>query len=241
MLELKATVGYTKDNMLTQKLFDNKVALVISTLDDGNMRAFSDNEFETVLENQSKLSIALGTLANKTARVLTTYTNRKSFTEYYEITPESLPEHSIERPESDLVCADGLVTKTKEFVMLLPLADCLGIVIYDEEQGVLGLLHSGRQNLEEDGAYKFANYLKEQFGCKPEDLRVYFTPHAQNFEIFALDHAKLAEAAEEQLSRAGVKNENIERSDIDTVTNPDFPSNSAGDKTTRFAVAAKRL
>lgn len=230
---------YTRVKMLVQKLFDYKVQLAISTLEDGNMRAFSDAEFEAVLENQSKLSVALETTTNKTARVLTTYINRKSFSEYYEITEETLPDHTIEKPETDLIVADGLVTKSKDFALLLPLADCLGIVFYDEVQGILGLLHSGRQNLEEDGAFRFVEFLKNNYNCRPEDLQAYFTPHAQNFEICALNHAKLAEAAEEQLVRAGVKAENIERSDIDTVTNPDFPSNSAGDKTIRFAVAVK--
>ena len=225
--------------MLVQNLFNNKVAFAISTLEDGNMRAFSDAEFETVLENQSKLSVALRTTTDKTARVLTTYIDRKSFTEYYEINNETLSQHVVEKPESDLINADGLVAKSKDFALLLPLADCLGVVVYDKAQNILGLLHSGRQNLEEDGAYKFVEFLKENYACDPKNLEIYFTPHAQNFEIFALNNVRLAEAAEEQLVRAGVKAENIERSDIDTVTNPEFPSNSAGDKTTRFAVAAK--
>lgn len=225
--------------MLVQNLFDNKVQIAISTREDENMRAFSNTEFESVLENQSKLSTALKTTTNKTARVLTTYIDRKSFSEYYEITENSLPKHTIEKPESDLIVADGLATKSKDFALLLPLADCLGVVVYDKAQSILGLLHSGRQNLEEDGAYRFVEFLKNNHNCKAEDLQVYFTPHAQSFEIYALDNAKLAEAAKEQLVRAGVKSENIEQSEIDTVTNPDFPSNSAGDKTTRFAVAVK--
>lgn len=225
--------------MLVQNLFNNKVALAISTLEDGNMRAFSDAEFETVLENQSKLTVTLKTTADRTARVLTTYIDRKSFTEYFEINDDTLSQHVVEKPESDLINADGLVAKSKDFALLLPLADCLGVVVYDEAQNILGLLHSGRQNLEEDGAYKFVEFLKENYACDPKNLKIYFTPHAQNFEIFALNNAKLAEAAEEQLVRAGVKVENIERSNVDTVTNPEFPSNSAGDKTTRFAVTVK--
>jgi len=225
--------------MILQKLFDDKVTLAISTLADGNMRAFSDGEFEQVLESQGKLAIALGLTADKTARVLTTYVDRKSFTEYFEINDETLSEHAIEKSESDLLCADGLVTRAKDYALLLPLADCLGVVVYDAKQEILGLLHSGRQNLEEDGAFKFVEFLKENYDCRPENLRVYFSPHAQNFEIFALNNTRLAEAAEAQLVRAGVRAENIERSDIDTVTNPDFPSNSAGDKTTRFAVAVR--
>ena len=203
------------------------------------MRAFSEDEFNEVLENQGKICTELGASTDNTARVLTTYLERKSFTDYYEINENSITEHTITKPETELKLADGLVTKDKNFALLLPLADCLGVVFYDTKQGILGLLHSGRQNLEEDGAFKFVEFLKQDYACKPADLKVYFTAHAQNFEIYALNHAKLAEAAKEQLLRAGVKAENIQGSDIDTVSNPNFPSNSAGDKTTRFAVAVK--
>lgn len=221
------------------QLFDGKVSLAISTITDGNMRSFGEAEFDEVLQNQRKLCAELGADARNTARVLTTYDGRASFCEYYEIDSKSIADHQITKPESELVLADGLVTKSADFALLLPLADCLGVIIYDEAQGILGLLHSGRQNLEEDGAFKFAEYSKEEYGCEPENLRVYFSPHAQNFEIFALNHAKLAEAATNQLARAGVPVEIIERSDIDTVTDSEFPSNSAGDKTLRFAIAAK--
>ena len=223
--------------MIRRELFGGAVLLGISTLGDGNMRAFSDAEFGSVLANQQKLIEAIG--ANAAARVLTTYVNRVAFTEYYSVDSDSNAKHSIEKPEARLQLADGLVTKDVSLALLLPLADCLGVVVYDAEQKILGLLHSGRQNLEEDGAYKFIEYLKAKFACEPKNLRVYFSPHAQSFKIFALNNAGLSEAAEEQLLRAGIKSEQIERSSVDTVTDINYPSNSAGDKTTRFAIAVR--
>ncbi len=225
--------------MIRLKLFSDEVSLVISTLADGNMRAFSNAEFDSVLADQTKLVAELGAAPEKTARVLTTYNNRKCFTEYYAVDDDSIFEHAITAPEAELKLADGLATNNKDLALLLPLADCLGIIVYDQEHQIIGLLHSGRQNLEEDGAFKFIRFLQNRFDIDPRNVKVYFSPHAQNFEIFALNNAKLAEAAEEQLVRAGVDAKNIERSDIDTVTDSDFPSNSAGDKTTRFAVAVK--
>ena len=225
--------------MIIKNLFENKVKLAISTLADGNMRAFSDADFTSTLENQSKLSSALNADVSHTARVLTTYINRKSFTEYYEVSDQTIQNHQITKPESELMLADGLITKSKDFALLLPLADCLGVIVYDESKHILGLLHSGRQNLEEDGAFKFIEFLKDNYGCDPADLQIYFSPHALDFQIFALDNATLSEAAISQLERSGVKREQIETTDIDTVKNPDYPSNSAGDKTTRFAVAIK--
>lgn len=225
--------------MIIKNLFENKVKLAVSTLADGNMRAFGDADFTSTLANQSKLSSALNTDASHTARVLTTYINRKSFTEYYEVSDQTIQNHQITKPESELILADGLITKSEDFALLLPLADCLGVIVYDESKHILGLLHSGRQNLEEDGAFKFIKFLKDNYSCDPADLRIYFSPHALDFQIFALNNTTLSEAAISQLERAGVKREQIETTDIDTVTNPDYPSNSAGDKTMRFAVAIK--
>lgn len=57
--------------------------------------------------------------------------------------------------------SDGLITKCSNVGILLPLADCLGIVVFDEEYHVLGLLHSGRQNVEQYGPGKFIEYFVE--------------------------------------------------------------------------------
>ena len=109
-------------------------------------------------------------------------------------------------------------------------------MVYDPKTEVLGLLHSGRQNLEQEGAKKFIDELVERYCINPADLKVFFSPCAQNYEIYALENQKLPDAAKAQLKKAGVKPENIEESGIDTVTDPRFPSASAGDKTTRFAI-----
>ena len=144
--------------MIIQKLFNDQVILATSMRKDGNMRAFSETEFDEVLKNQSTIVTALGGHSDNTARVLTTYLERKSFTEYYEINNQTITEHVINKPETALKLADGLVARTRDYTLLLPLADCLGVVFFDPEQNILGLLHSGRQNLEEDGAYKFVEF-----------------------------------------------------------------------------------
>lgn len=222
------------------RICDGKVLFVESLRVDGNMRSFSEDEDKKVISNQKKAAKECETTGDKTARVLTTY-DRGTYLEYFEVNEDNLADFCILKPESELKAADGLVTKSKDIALLLPLADCLGVVLYDVRQEILALVHSGRQNLEEDGTYKFVNFLKDKMSCRPEDLKVYLSPHAQNFEIYKLDNAKLAEAAREQLMRAGVLEENIEASDVDTVTNEEYPSNSAGDKIERFAICVKMI
>ena len=207
---------------------------IYSTLSDGNMRVFgAENETE-IIKNQISLGARIG--VSDIARIRTTYDDRTDFTRYYEITDKNLDDFEVTKTEVAIPVSDGLYTTLKEVGLLLPIADCLGIVVYDPKTEVLGLLHSGRQNLEQEGAKKFIDELVERYCINPVDLKVFFSPCAQNYEIYALGNQKLPDAAKVQLEKAGVKPENIEESGIDTVADPRFPSASAGDKTTRFAI-----
>ena len=102
------------------------------------------------------------------------------------------------------------------------------------------MLHAGRHNVEQYGPKKFIEYLCDKFGCVPSDLKVYFSPCAQNYEIHTLENKKMTDAAHEQLINMGVKSENIEKSEIDTVTDKNYPSASGGDLIDRFAVVVRQ-
>ena len=141
---------------------------------------------------------------NKIARIRTIYGDRKNFTDFCEITDENLPEYTVSRSEEQIPVSDGLVTKCSAVGILLPLADCLGIVVFDEENRVVGLLHSGRQNIEQYGPKKFIEYFVKNFDSDPKELKIYFSPHALYYQIFKFDNKLLSEVAKEQLIEAGV-------------------------------------
>lgn len=226
--------------MIKQVLFGGKVEVGISEISDGNMRFFGDGDEAEIIENQKKLGEVLDLGGDKIVRVRTIYGDRKDFTDFYEISDENLLEYVITNPEEKIPVSDGLITKCSNVGMLLPLADCLGIVAFDEEHQVLGLLHSGRQNVEQYGPRKFIEYFVRNFNSNPEKLKVYFSPYALNYQIFKLDNKLLSEAAKEQLMDAGVLLENILDYEIDTVNNINLPSHSSGDRTQRFAIVAKQ-
>lgn len=226
--------------MIKQVLFDGKVEVGISEISDGNMRFFDGGNETEVIGNQKKLGGTLDLNGDEIARVRTIYGDRKDFTNFYEITDENLSEYVITNPEEKIPVSDGLITKCSNVGILLPLADCLGIVVFDEEHHVLGLLHSGRQNVEQYGPGKFIEYFVENFNSNPEKLKVYFSPHALNYQIFKFDNKLLSEVAKEQLIVAGVLSENIMDYKIDTVDNTNLPSHSSGDTTQRFAIVTKQ-
>ncbi len=224
--------------MIKPDFSEKNVKIVFSTLDDGNMRVFGAEDESEIIENQAKLGASINLNRENIARIHTIYDNRTDYTKYFEITPENLSDFVITAPEFIIPISDGLYTRIPGIGLLLPIADCLGIVVYDPKTEILGLIHSGRQNLEQDGAAKFIENLSKE-GVNPADLKVYFSPCAKHYKIEKLNQT-IPEAARAQLLKAGVSPDNIEESEIDVATDLHFPSNSAGDKITRFAIIASK-
>ena len=226
--------------MIKQVLFGGKLEVGISEISDGNMRFFDDGDEVEIIKNQEKLGELLGLTGEKIARVRTIYGDRKDFTEYYEVADKTLSEYVVTNLEKQISVSDGLVTKCSNVGFLLPLADCLGIVVFDERHEVVGLLHAGRQNIEQYGPKKFIEYFVKKFGSNPEELKAYFSPCALNYKVYKLENKLLPEVVKEQLTEAGVLLESIIDYKVDTVNNDRLPSYSSGDKTQRFAIVAKQ-
>lgn len=227
--------------MIKQVLFDGKVGVGVSEISDGNMRFFDNGNEADVIENQEKLGKTLELDGDKIARIRTIYDDRESFTDYCEITDRNVSEYAIINPEKQIPVSDGLIVSSSDVGILLPLADCLGIVVFDEEHQRVGLLHSGRQNIEQYGPKKFIEHFMKNVGSNPGELKVYFSPRALNYQIFKFDNKTLSEVAREQLAEVGVLSENIIDYRVDTVENANLPSNSSGDKTQRFAIVVRQM
>ena len=226
--------------MKKQLLFEDQVSFGVSDVNDGKMRFFGGDEQE-IIANQTKLGELIELNGEAVARVRTTYDVRNEYTDYKEITEENLKEYTILNSEKDIPVTDGLVTKCHGVGMLLPLADCLGAVVFDERQKIFGVLHAGRHNIEQYGPRKYIEFLKENYECKPEDIKIYCSPYAVNYQIDILQGMTMSEAAMKQFLEAGVLPENVIDDRINTVTDENYPSNSAGDLDKRFAIVAKLI
>ena len=223
--------------MKRQILFNDLVEIAYSENEDGNMRFLGEEDEQKIIQNQIQLGKCVGLIGENIARINTIYGNRMYFTDYREVILRNLEKFSIMNSESLIPVSDGIVTRELNAGILLPLADCLGIVVFDGEN--LGLLHAGRQNIEQSGPKKFIEFFAKQFNSKPENIKVYFSPYALEYHINKLNK-NLGEAAKEQLLEAGILPENITNPQIDTVKNGQLPSYSNGDKTRRFAIIVKR-
>lgn len=146
---------------------------------------------------------------------------------------------------SPSIVADGVATEEKGLAILLPIADCIGVVLHDAVKDTLMVTHLGRHNLEQHAGTKSVKYMVEQFGCEPKNITVWLSPAAgeENYPLFSFENRSMHDVAVEQLLAAGILTENITASDIDVTKDENYYSHSEflkGNRETdgRFAVVA---
>ena len=140
----------------------------------------------------------------------------------------------IVEDETNLYECDALVTNKKNTPLMVMVADCIPILFFEEKQGVIAAVHAGRNGVFLDIASKTAECMKENFGCKSEDIKAVLGPSIQKccYEV----SQELADIAQKsfskkfvngryldlqgivkmQLLNAGIKQQNLEISKICT-------------------------
>jgi len=223
-------------------IFGKDVIAAVSSVQDGNMR-FNRGDDEQTLKNRLAFLKEVGINPEKATLVQIVYENAEHFARY-RIATETHQGLGMFEPVSDLV-ADALVTTEPGHALFLPLADCTGVVIYDQTKKLLMLSHVGRHSAEINGAKKSVEYLKEQFDTDPADLKVWLSPAVgrATYPLRAMEGKGLHEVILEQLHVAGVPANQIEAADVDTAADENYFSHSRFRKTEegmdgRFAVVA---
>ncbi len=150
---------------------------------------------------------------------------------------------------------DALITATPNLFLFLLTGDCLPIVFYDEKKGFIALAHLSRINTQELFIQKIVGAL-EKMGSRREDIFVAFGPGIlKDSYIFSEDEIKTRIPNQEkwgnflirlpdgriavdflgwnirQLRNAGISEEHIEASGIDTGANENFFSHYRSRKT----------
>lgn len=198
--------------------------VAISTVADGSMYNRHDKLDTAVIHNREiflkKHSITL----EQTTRVMTLYEGDN----YHRYREATVAEKGAGMKDDQVAVSDGLVTTSLNHALFLPVADCVGAVLYDPTKHILMLSHLGRHSLEQDGGIRSVAYLNEKYGCDPKDLKVWLTPAPGKdvYPIWKLDNKGMKEATFEQLSTAGILPENITDNPADTTKDINYYSYS---------------
>lgn len=79
--------------------------------------------------------------------------------------------------------ADGIITNQIGICLNVSVADCIGLILYDPINKVLGAVHSGWKGTQQNIAQNAVNKMVNVFGSKPENIRALISPSASG-EIY---------------------------------------------------------
>lgn len=201
---------------------DKAVVIAMSSAADGSMSMSVDDE--TRRDNRRRFLGRYGITLEQSILVHLKYEG-DDYCRYYEVSTEHAGDGIAF--ESSII-ADALFTRSKRLALLLPVADCIGAVLYDARLQVLGLAHFGRHNLVQNGGTKAIEFMKAEFGSDPSDIKAWLSPAAGrgNYPMHDFNNRSLYEVALEQLEKGGLPYENIDIDGTDTTTNTAFFSHS---------------
>lgn len=217
------------------------VLIAVSKVADGSMQLRSDPADSQTIHNRDRFLESIGVSPSQTTRLNVTYEG-DNYCRYVKL-DES--DQSKGMYDGDVMTADALVTTHKGHALFLALADCVGLVAYDPEHGVLMLSHLGRHSVVQDGARKSIEYLVQRFESRPASLHIFLTPGVskEKYPLFDLGGSGLKESILAQLAEAGINGANIEDMAIETDKSDEYFSHSEYQKghrksDGRFAIVA---
>jgi polyphenol oxidase len=152
--------------------------------------------------------------------------------------------------------ADAVITNVPGLAVLVKQADCQGIILFDPDRDVVAVIHCGWRGNVANILSKVVARMKGEFGCEECDLlgcigpslgpccaefidhKTIFPEHFKAFRVNKT-YFDLKAISRQQLLNAGLKQENIQISDICTRCRTDlFYSYRGEGKTGRFGTVA---
>jgi len=145
--------------------------------------------------------------------------------------------------------ADALITEETNIYLVVSIADCLPVSVYDKSKSVIANIHSGWRGTEKKIVTKTINKMMTKFGCKPENMVVFIGPgiNKHNFEVGAevaeLFDKKYVENSggkfyldflsnvKDQIKDIGIPDDNIECFDMCTYDEEEYLHSFRRDKT----------
>ena len=173
--------------------FKNILA-VFTTIKDGNLAYHVQDKKENVDKNRKNLALKYNYDAKKLISMNQTHGNT------VQIVNSSSP-----RIIDD---CDGLITNEKNLPLMVMVADCIPILLYDDKKGVIAALHAGRNSTFLKIAEVAISKMKENFNSKPSDIKAILGPSIQKccYEV----SIELANITEKSFGKEFVNGRNID-------------------------------
>jgi YfiH family protein len=150
-------------------------------------------------------------------------------------------------------CGDALVTNLAETCLVIQVADCQSVVLYDPQAGAIANVHAGWRGSVQNIIGRAVETMVTRFGCRPEGIRAAIGPSLgpccaefvnyrseipPQFWCYkdGRDHFDFWALSVDQLETCGIRRDHIDQSRICTKCRVDLFFSYRGEGTTgRFA------
>ena len=145
-----------------------------------------------------------------------------------------------QKAEDAIENCDALITNIPNVMLTILTADCVPILLLDPKQKIVSAIHAGWKGTKEEIAFKTVKKMQEEFNSNPSDIIAGVAPSigkccyevdwnvAQHFIESAYDKVgekymlDLPYINKTQLLKAGLKEENIELSNVCTACDVEY-------------------
>ncbi|MFV7790447.1 peptidoglycan editing factor PgeF [Aliarcobacter lanthieri] len=135
-----------------------KIIYNFTTSNDGNLAFHVGDNEKNVIKNRQNLALKIGYDYNDLIYMNQTHGNN------IQIVDENSPK-LIEN-------CDAIITKSKNLPLMVMVADCIPILMFDEKKGVIAAIHAGRNSTFLKIAQIVAQKMIDEFDCKVIDIKV---------------------------------------------------------------------
>lgn len=103
---------------------------------------------------------------------------------------------------------DAIITNRKNLPLMVMVADCIPIILFDEKKGVIAAIHAGRNSTFMQITKKTAKLFIEKFNSSPKDIKAILGPSIQKccYEV----SIEMAKIVEKSFGKDFVKERNID-------------------------------
>jgi copper oxidase (laccase) domain-containing protein len=201
-----------------------KIIVAISKVDDGNMSNGLIKADKKIIENRTSFLANNKINIHQTTKVAIAY-NSENYCRYIEVFEK---DKGKGMKYSNIDTADALITCEINHALFLPIADCVGAVIYDPKRRILMVSHLGRHSLEQNGGYESVKFMIDNYKCDPSNLLVWLTPAPgpDVYPMYAFNNQSIKYVVFHQLQSAGILKNNITDNPADTSKDLDYFSHS---------------
>ena len=141
-----------------------------------------------------------------------------------------------------VITGDAMISKSKEIIICISVADCVGITLFDTKNELIAGIHSGWRGTHKNIVSKTIETMKNEFGSEAKNILAYVSPSASQklyevqddvsslFEsqyvniVNSKKYLDVASKVEDQLKEMGIESKNIERDHTCTISNEQFHS-----------------